>query len=436
MGTEGYRGNIGDVFVKGDSMSDGEEAGWRRHVVRQLNGRAGERQDCAQFQIVNDHWASGSPEMPDVGFMPNLVYVPEKGRLLMSLDCMHSGRHTVLTTSDDGGATWSARRWVHTDAGGQADAVGVGLTYLGNGRLILNPETGSVRWFSSDYGETWESGGPTGAASEGKDLHGWDPLLVDTDSAGNVVRLVETLWNRTDIPWGSAGVRLTQCHVRFSTDLGRSWTSEIKVPQWFGVSEAPLVRAANGDIVAACRTRYPKRFADLRFDHYSGLGVSISSDNGLTWSDVLMLYEWGRHNASMVVLPDGDIVMCYVVRLGYTDASDGFPRFGIEAVVSHDHGKTWDLDHRYLLCVWKGKIKGPLDWYGACQTTSTVLLGDGEILTAFGTGVRSVDSKVYNMEVGLVKWRVSDQPTDADRTLADAPYDSDVRNVFDPSVER
>jgi len=40
------------------------------------------------------------------------------------------------------------------------------------------------------------------------------------------------------------------------------------------------------------------------------------------------------------------------------------------------------------------------------------------------------------MEAGLVKWRVSDQPTDADRTLVDAPFESDLRNVFDPSVER
>jgi len=174
----------------------------------------------------------------------------------------------------------------------------------------------------------------------------------------------------------------------------------------------------------------------MHFDHYSGLGVSISSDNGLTWSKLNMLYEWGRHHPSMVVLPDGDIVMSYVVRLGYTDAPDGFPRYGVEAVVSHDHGKTWDLDHRYLLSAWKGRITGPLRWYGGPQSSSTALLPDGEILTAFGTGFRNPEAKTYNMEIGLVKWRLSDQPTDGDRTIADAPFDSEARNVFDPSGDR
>ena len=417
-------------------MSQRIESPWRKHVVRRLNGRAPAIELPAQFQIVNDQWGAGSPEMPNVGYMPCVVYMVEQDRLLMSLDCAHPGRHTVLTVSDDGGATWSARRWVHIDPAGDPDAVGLGLTYLGNGRLILNPDPGSTRWFSSDYGQTWDARGPMPLASDGQNLNPWDPLLVDTDSAGNVVRLAETRWKPTGIAWGSTDGIYSQAYIWFSTDLGQSWTAEIKVPQWLGVNEAPLVRAANGDIVAACRTDSPKRFAHLKLDHYSGLGVSISSDNGLTWSGLNMLYDWGRHNASMVVLPGGDIVMSYVVRLGYTDAPDGFPRFGIEAVTSRDNGKTWDLDHRYLLCVWKGKIKGSLDWYGACQSTSTVLLPDGEILTAFGTGARNPEPKVYNMEIGLVKWRVSGDPAGADHAIADAPFDSDLRNVLDPPSDR
>jgi len=59
-----------------------------------------------------------------------------------------------------------------------------------------------------------------------------------------------------------------------------------------------------------------------------------------------MLYEYGRHHPSLVLMPDGDIVMTYVVRKGgYVDSKDGFPQFGVEAIVSHDHGRTWDLDH-------------------------------------------------------------------------------------------
>ena len=436
-------------------MAEPRRARWQSHVVRQLNGRAEENEVPAQFQVMSEQWDSDSPDMPNIGGLPYLVYMPEKDRVLLSMDCIHPRHapirtwvdgdgpigptwlHTLVAESDDRGATWSQRRWVHTGPEGHPDFRGPGLTYLGNGRVTLNGDPGVYtppvpRAWSSDWGRTWEFRGPIPRSSDGKDLHAWDPVLVDKDSAGNVVRLVETRHSSIDV---ESGVHSQAC-VWFSTDLGQSWSDEIEPPQWREINEIALARAANGDIVGACRTDSPKRFAPLHFDHYSGLGVSISSDNGLTWSELNMLYEWGRHHPSMVVLPDGDIVMSYVVRLGYTDAPDGYPQYGVEAVVSHDHGKTWDLDHRYLLSVWKGRITGPLKCYGACQSSSTVLLPDGEMLTAFGTGFRNPEPKTYNMEVGLVKWRVSDQPVDGDRTIADAPFDSELRNVFDPRVDR
>jgi hypothetical protein len=105
-----------------------------------------------------------------------------------------------------------------------------------------------------------------------------------------------------------------------------------------------------------------------------------------------MLYDWGRHHPSMVVMPNGDIVMTYVVRLGYPRTPEGYPQFGIEAVVSQDNGQNWDLDHRYLLATWKGIRKGPNAWYASSQATSTVLLPDGSCITTFGTGYRSLQT--------------------------------------------
>ena len=181
-------------------------------------------------------------------------------------------------------------------------------------------------------------------------------------------------------------------------------------------------------------------------DHYNGLGVSISKDNGATWSKPNMLYEWGRHHPSMVLMPNGDIVMTYVVRKGYVDTPDGYPQFGIEAVVSQDHGQTWDLDHRYLLHTWVGNRKrngssenqpGPQAWWASSQATSSVLLPDGSILTAFGTGYRSQpgpDNLPTPRDVGLVLWQPGDRPINGDRTLRDAPFDSVLRNVFDPTL--
>ena len=77
-----------------------------------------------------------------------------------------------------------------------------------------------------------------------------------------------------------------------------------------------MVRAGNGDLVAAHRTDMPEKFVErdpetgqvLRaLDLYEGLGVSISRDEGRTWSTVKKLYDWGRHHFGMVVLPNGDI---------------------------------------------------------------------------------------------------------------------------------
>jgi hypothetical protein len=416
-----------------------QTSSWQKHIVRQLNGRERFIELPAQFQVVNDHWKQFGPRMPNVGFLPDLAYMPEKDRLLMSVQCHYPKPpyHTAVITSDDHGATWSERRWLHTDASGEPDITCSGLTYLGKGQLTINASDKS-RGYSSDYGQTWTLGSSRPLTRDGEFLYpGLDtnPLLVDRDPAGNIIRLAETCWKPTGVPWGSTEGPYSQAYLLFSTDLGRTWSTELKVPQWLGLCEIALVRAKNGDIIASCRTDSPKRYAPLKFDHYGGMGVSISRDNGQTWSELHWLYEWGRHHGSMVVLPDGRIVMSYVVRLGYTDTPDGSHRFGIEAIVSNDHGKTWDLDHRYLLSIWTGIIKGDLE-HNVCQSTSSILLPDGNILTAFGTGFRNSNPEVYNMEFGLVKWRVNDQPTNNDRTIADAPFDSDLRNIFDPSSEK
>jgi hypothetical protein len=211
------------------------------------------------------------------------------------------------------------------------------------------------------------------------------------------------------------------------------------VPQWEGVSEAALLRAANRYHVAACRTDIPARSKGETLDHYEGLGISIFKDGGRTWSDVKKLYDWGRPHPSLVLMPNHDIVMAYVVRKGYVDTSDGYPQFGIEAVVSHDHGQTWDLDHCYLLHTWIGNRKGPNAWWASSQATSSVLLPKGIILTAFGTGYQSQPGKdglPTPRDVGLVLWHLDDKPLTRDRAIRDAPFDSDLRNLVDPATSR
>ena len=125
--------------------------------------------------------------------------------------------------------------------------------------------------------------------------------------------------------------------------------------------------------------------------------------------------------------------MTYVVRLGYVDSKDGFPQFGIEAVVSRDHGLTWDLDHKYILHAWAGALKGPDRWWPSSQSTSSQLLPDGSIITAFGTGYR-IEEEQAPRDVGLVRWQLNTGPVNTDSTIRDAAFDSDLRNIFDPSL--
>jgi hypothetical protein len=336
---------------------------------------------------------------------------------------------TIHTFSDDFGNTWTKPRWMHTDAAGKADLMAsTELTDLGSGKLISS--SGPEYWSSTDYGQTWAKYATAPLGAEGKPMYQWDPMLVDKNpKTGKVIRLVETRYKENGT-FDTADYFSQGC-IRFSTDEGRTWSKELSVPQWKGVNETVLCRAKNGDLVAAGRTDNPKQFLGRANDQYSGLATSVSKDDGNTWTEPNHLYFWGRHHPHIILLPGGELVLTYVVRNGYTDDPNGYPRFGIEAVISKDHGQTWDLDHKYILASYSAQIKGT--WWGSTQSTSSVLLPDGTVLTAFGTGVRNLPTQdICKMDVALVKWRPGRKPVNSEHTLRDAPYQSDLRNKFDP----
>ncbi len=399
--------------------------GWKPHQVRQRNGTAGDTPIPAEFQIVTESWNR-------VVAVPYLAYMPEKDRLLMLVNCDYP-HHPEVLFSEDHGASWSPPKPVVVAADGKAVAgLGTSLSYLGEGNVLLYT---NVRWLSRDYGQTWTESVPLGPLSDGKPWYTWDPPLVEPDAkTGRIARLLETGYTWFKPP--EVKTAHQQAFLRFSTDGGKSWSQALKVPQWEAVSEVALLRAANGHLIAACRTDTPARMQPEIIDHTEGLGISTSTDDGQTWSAVRKLYDWGRHHPSLILLGHGTIVMTYVVRKGYVIRPDGFPQFGVEAVVSRDQGQTWDLDHKYILHHWVGHIKeGPTAWYPSSQASSTVLLPDGSILTAFGTGYRCLDivkNQPAPRDVGLVRWRLNPGAVNAETKLRDAPFDSDLRNVCNP----
>ena len=371
-------------------------AQWRPTLIRQLDGDhaivlPAERQD------VSEGWSQ-------ITQIPYMVYMPEKDRVLMLLNRGET-LHGMVLASDDHGATWSEPRYVRAGADGEPggkSGIATGLTYLGNGRLMLH--MGPRHWLSVDYGESWDCFRPIPPSTAGKLWHEWDPLLVDKDPAtGAVTRLLSFCSDHPE-PDG-----YFQGYVRFSEDEGCSWREEIRVPQWHKVNEVALIRAANGHIIAGCRTDNPDQYKD-RIDHFGGLAVSISTDDGQTWSQPDVLYESGRHHPSLVLMPGGEIVMAYIVREGYPTDPNGFAQFGIEAVVSRDHGKTWNMANRYVLDRWSANSQGSLYYLWAPQGSSTVLLPGNSLLTAYSSGYRisNVDApQMGPRDVGLVRWKLS-----------------------------
>lgn len=389
-----------------------------------LNGSAASQTLPAQLRFLGGEWEYNNSQMP------YLVWMPERQRLLLAASVDKPVIKAVLVFSDDLGQTWTRPRWLHTDAAGNPDVgAATQLTYLGGGKLLLGLE--AQYWCSTDYGATWNLYAPVPRGSEGKPMYQWDPMLVDHDpKTGKILRLWETRYKENG-SFGKAEYFSQGC-LRWSNDEGKTWSPESHVPQWKGVNEIVLCRAKNGDLVAACRTDNLPQFAELADDQYSGLATSVSHDEGRTWSELNYLYAWGRHHPYLQTMPNGDIVMTYVVRNGYMAGKNGLNRFGIEAVVSHDHGKTWDLDHKYLLASNSSVMSGSRANWGSPQSTSSVLLPDGDLLTVFGTGVRNVpEQTLWKMDVALVRWRPSNQPVNGEDTLRKAAYSSDRRNVFD-----
>src|SRR5258708_32607906 len=93
----------------------------------------------------------------------------------------------------------------------------------------------------------------------------------------------------------------------------------------------------------------PRYLGQPNNDSLERPGVSISKDDGATWSPIQFLYDAGRHHAHLLRMPDGHLVMTLIVRADVRDGRLASYRRGCEAVVSHDHGLTWGLGRTYIL---------------------------------------------------------------------------------------
>ncbi|MCG2685418.1 MAG: glycoside hydrolase [Planctomycetales bacterium] len=373
------------------------DAAWQNHQITVGDGHGG----AVAYPALKQ-------EIPVPGYEYNMPFglaQMNNGQVALvgSLE-VGSTTRPYISFSSDGGGSWSARQWIPSGSGG-IDTRPMMFTYLGGGNLSY--VVGHQVFTSSDYGQTWPSsasysytlGGSGNFAIEGN-------AAVDRDTNGNAVRVMEVGYS-----YGSAFPYTGK--FGYSTDCGRTWQGQVEPPAWTydvvyngqtyrrGVSEGSVVRAANGSLVAALRMdtlpQYPSGSTWL-----SGTGVSISQDNGQTWSAITRLYTAGRMHADLQRLGNGDLVMTMIVRNDIrTGVGLDSHNKGADALVSHDNGLTWNLDQRITLDAFE--FYNPNDPYaGNCGHLASTILNDGSVLTAYG--------KYQNGSAVLIKWNPTALP--------------------------
>jgi hypothetical protein len=107
-------------------------------------------------------------------------------------------------------------------------------------------------------------------------------------------------------------------------------------------------------------------------DSWRRLTTARTTDGGRTWTDYQVHFRFGKTHSELITLPNGDILLTYAARIAELD---GRIYRGIEAVISHDNGKTWDWSNRYYLFRW--------DMHQSMHSPQSVVLSDGRIMTVF-----------------------------------------------------
>ena len=372
----------------------------KEHTIKQWDGRGGFLRREAEYGffprvgtarvVIFGMAAMDNGEVAAAGVYDDddtgLLWVGEK-------------QHTVITFSEDRGQTWGD--YIPIQALHSRPMM---LTYLGNGVLtfVMSWEEQPYAFFSHDYGRTWSERVVQQKVSNGGHLNVEGSRLVDRDGKGNAVRIAEIGSNHAD---GSVFPEASCEFIRWSSDGGRTWDTDSMPPEWRfqesyrgktytrSASEGALVRAANGWLVGALRTNMPQRWVDLRHDNYEGISVSVSKDDGRTWSSPLKLYEAGRHHMNLICAPAGNLVMTYILRQDLRNGKTVSYRRGCEALVSHDNGLSWNVGERYIL--------DELNYFDGVNSTicghlSSALLDDGSILTTYGN---------YLTGSPLIRWR-------------------------------
>lgn len=283
------------------------------------------------------------------------LYQYADGTLLCSFGTRSRRSHidnaggSAKMVSRDGGVTWQkadeSLPYYNPDTvradGRLAIANAIGWQYVGEdqadrlkaeGRTVRSVRPGTVAYLSGAHSMVREI--------DGRVVRPWTEIEVPPGggmmtfhqaaylNVGGGVRLVAIY------DTGAAGQR--SAYVLRTENDGDTWQC---LPMAMGdgqmsYNETALALNAEGQVIALMRTA---ESADKERAGY--LYQVTSADRGRTWSEPVDTRIWG-YPAHLLRLPDGRMLATY----GYRRAP-----MGIRACLSHDGGKTWDVDNEIIL---------------------------------------------------------------------------------------
>ena len=268
--------------------------------------------------------------------------------------------HVLARASADGGITWG-EPWIMValptlpeDSTEFKEVLSVSMAKLfhvdgepGHMRMVYrvlyvrNDGTGygSETYFveSFDYGRNWEDPTPI--------IHDDYPGTYTGGSSGNQITILSngrvifanTIYkNQYDNYGHSSGVRYRKFitgYVYYSDDWGATWTrSDSQIITATTADEISVAECANGDLLLTLRTR-----------ETNGVLQSISTDNGVTWSQPVAVEGMDSPSSTNVVrtIPATDDVLLVWNNHPYDPSDENGKRNPLTMGVTADNGLTY-----------------------------------------------------------------------------------------------
>jgi Neuraminidase (sialidase) len=299
------------------------------------------------------------------GYFPVLIQL-KNGELMAVLrgGAPHLGvkGRLDIVTSKDHGLTWSPPRTV---VDGPEDDRNPALGQLKNGDIILayavlhgydhtglklnTPDRHAEGVYvirSRDGGRSWSK------PKRSKSTHKLQKSGGDVSPYGKIVQLADGT-ALMSVYYEFRDARGNQDYVFRSRDNGKTWGDPTLVGEHY--NETGLLALKGGTVLAA-----------LRSEIGGHLATSSSIDGGKTWSQPVQITKDREHPGDLIQLDDGDVLLTYGERN---------KPFGVQAVLSHDDGKTWSASSKTVLA-----DDAPS---ADCGYPSSVQLPDGKIVTVY-----------------------------------------------------